>query len=158
MGWNNSEVYGFLVAFGAGLAFMELPFIGALVAIAFGDALAPFIGALVAAGLADAIASVFWSNGFLVAFGAGLAFMELPFIGALVAIAFGDALAPFIGALVAAGLADDIVSATAGTVIRNAAASIDAIIFFICTPPFGATVWTSRGRKAARNLRYAVVT
>jgi hypothetical protein len=80
--------------------------------------------------------------GFLVVFGAG--FMALPFIaepfiaGAFVAVAF-----------IAAGLAVDFIAwavalgmglalgaaAIAGAVIRNAATAIDAIIFFMCTPP-----------------------
>lgn len=135
MGWNKNGTYGFLDAFGAGLfVVIEPPLAGALVAFGAADFIElPLAGALVAAGLAELIASVFWSNGFLVAFGAGL------FAGALVALGAADFMA-WAGALVAAGLADDIVSATAGTVIRNAAASMDAIIFFICTPPFVATV------------------
>jgi hypothetical protein len=95
--------------------FMAVPLAGALVAFAFGLAFT---------------AEVFCMSGFLVAFGAGLVdFMEL---AALVAL--GAGLVDFIvvpwAALVAFGAGLAAVEANAGTVMRNAAAIIDAIVFF----------------------------
>jgi hypothetical protein len=64
------------------------------------------------------LADVFWSFGFLVAFGAGFG----------VAFGFTECIAGF-----GDGLALD--AAMAEPVIKNAAASIDAITLFMCTPP-----------------------
>ena len=97
-------------------------------------ALAPLAGALVAFGFGVALAAVFCMSGFLLAFGAG--FVAL-------ADAFGAGLVDFIAcdaALVAFGAGLAAVDANAGAVIRNAAAIIDAMVFFKITPPFGATV------------------
>ncbi len=127
-----------MVGFGAGLAagfaaglvdFIEVDF------IELDDFIDDFIddlaGALLAMGLA--VAAVFWSNGFLVAFAAGLADdfaagLVAGFAAGLADIfiepmelfdaAFGDAL----------GLVD---AAIAGAVIMNAAARSDARVFFI---------------------------
>ena len=88
------------------------------------------------AGFGDALAAVSWS-GFFVAFGAGDAFVDfieddfiddfVDFIELdLVVAAFADAL----------GAGD---AAIAMPVVRNAAATSDARIFFMCSPPFVAT-------------------
>jgi hypothetical protein len=129
--------YGFLVAFGAGFVdFIEPAVLAVLLDLAAGLVafIAPALAGALVAFTAGSIAAVFWSSGFLVAFGAGFVdfidddFIDDDFIDFIDDLAAGFVL---LVAVFGAGLALG-AAAIAGAVIRNAVARSDARIFFMC--------------------------